>query len=136
MERIYEEVKAAVNGSPNRPANLAELHALLKQEYAELMDFVARRDGDLVSAACDGLGTDDELLIRVICNRTREQLVRVDHFYRESSKNKSRKSLQQRLDSESSGNYGVFLTSIVRGNDALNGKTSCVVVTNIENFDY
>ena len=117
MEQLYQNAWIAASGSSEIPG----LHGLLKQEYNELLDFIAQRDANLVAVACDGLGTDDTLLIKILCNRSRDQLLRIDEYYRRNPKNGSNGSLFSRIQSECSGNYGNFMQSIVRDMNTLNG---------------
>lgn len=120
----YLELKDRVLAGPSASVDLNEMHVLLQKEYQMLLQFIADRDADMVSLACDGMGTDDALLISVLCHRTREQLLLADeHFRRKSAGNKT---IRERIHSEMSGNYGEFMCSIVQSVDAIHGKCSAV----------
>lgn len=116
---FYNELKDRVVSSPTASVDLTEMHLLLQKEYSELLQFIAARDAELVSLACDGMGTDDDLLIEVLCHRTREQLQLADECFRKTSK--GNKTIRERIKSETSGNYGQFLAAIVQAEDVING---------------
>ena len=56
---------ATVKPTPVGPVTYANA----KEELAALWRFVAFRDASLIRRACKGLGTDDEMVIRIICQR-------------------------------------------------------------------
>lgn len=93
----------------NDPASLPALVYRLRAQVACLMRFIAARDATLVFAATDGVGTNDELLTNILCNRTKDQINAIDEQYRNLSKNRRHQSLRDCIKSETSGNYGDFL---------------------------
>lgn len=117
---LYMEIKQRVLQTASKTIDLSELHLLLQKEYDELLDFIASRDALLVPLACDGIGTDDAFLVQVLCNRTRSQLQAADVHFRKSSQGNI--TMKERVRSETSGNYGAFMTSILQADDDVNGK--------------
>jgi hypothetical protein len=93
----------------NDPASLPALVYRLRAQLASLMRFIAARDATLVFAATDGIGTNDELLINILCNRTKDQIYAIDQQFRNLPKNRRNQSLRECIKSETSGNYGDFL---------------------------
>jgi annexin A13 len=78
---------------------------LQRQELNKLLDFVAFRDANLIRKACAGLGTDDDLLISLLCQRTKNQIQAIARYYQQVYN----KSLKQVIESECGGNYKRFL---------------------------
>ena len=120
-QETYSQLKTKVFGSPDAAADAAELFGLLKQEFEELLSFIAARDARMVKAACAGLGTDDSLLIKVLCHRTRQQIQRANEAF--IKKSKSSKTIQATVSSECSGNYGQFMVALTRNEAAVNVET-------------
>jgi hypothetical protein len=81
----------------------------LQREFFNIMHFIAVRDATLVHRAAKGFGTDDALLINVLCNRTKDQIKAIDEAYRNLSLNSGRRTLRACIKDECSGNYGNFL---------------------------
>ena len=54
-------------------------------ELEALLNYVAKRDAKLVHKATAGMGTNDDLLISVLCSRTKSQIAAIDKFYREET---------------------------------------------------
>ena len=46
-----------------------------------LQRYILKRDAEIINIACEGLGTDDDLLIKVVCQRTKDQLQQVKQNY-------------------------------------------------------
>lgn len=78
---------------------------LHRQELNKLLDFVAFRDGSLVRKACAGLGTNDDLLISILCQRTKSQIQAIARSYEQVYN----KPLKKVIASECGGNYKQFL---------------------------
>jgi annexin A13 len=78
---------------------------LQRQELNKLLDFVAFRDANLVRKACAGLGTDDDLLISLLCQRTKSQIQAIARSYQQVYN----KPLKQVIENECGGNYKKFL---------------------------
>lgn len=81
----------------------------LLHEYHAIMKYITSRDATLVYTAAEGFGTDDEMMINVLCNRTKPQIELIDKEYRQLAKNTKHKSLTDCVVSETSGNYGHFM---------------------------
>lgn len=78
---------------------------LYQQEYHKLLDFIAFRDASLVRKACNGLGTDDDLLISILCQRTKSQIQNISNYSDKLYSN----TLKEIINNECSGNYKKFL---------------------------
>jgi annexin A13 len=82
-----------------------QMEFLQRVELKKLLEFVAFRDASLVRKACAGLGTDDDLLISLICKRTKSQIQEIARYYQQVYN----KPLKRTIDSECGGNYKTFL---------------------------
>ena len=120
MAEVYLQIKSKIMSTPSCSVDLSEMHHLLQKEYEELSHFIAARDAELVSLACDGIGTDDELLIHVLCNRTKSQLILANTYFVKNDKGS--KTISERVNSETSGNYGKFMCAIVQPHDVMYGQ--------------
>jgi hypothetical protein len=80
----------------------------IQQEKANLLDYIAYRDAKQVQKACKGMGTNDTLLIQILCSRTKEQIRALDLKYREFDGVQG-SSLAMLIKSECGGDYGDFL---------------------------
>jgi annexin A13 len=80
-------------------------------ELTNLMGYVAERDAFLVFKACDGIGTNDELLIKTLCSRTKKQINGISHYYKHLS---GGQGLRSTIASECGGDYGEFMTFLCR----------------------
>jgi hypothetical protein len=79
------------------------------------------RDATLIYKACDNiLSRDDELLISIICKRTKRQLNRIDMAYRDIPENKKRRTLAEKVGKEVGGNYGNFMEYLCETRAAFN----------------
>ena len=78
---------------------------MLVEANEALKDNIAETDAVEIYKACHGgwtgLGTDEESLVGVICNRTKGQLERIDQAYRRLYE----KTLQDEIRSETSGDF-------------------------------
>jgi len=68
-----------------------------------------QQDAQILKQAMKGLGTDDETVINVICNRTNEQLV----FLNQEYKKMFGKTLRKAIKSETSGDYRDVLLGLI-----------------------
>ena len=103
--------KAATGAGPHN------INALIR-ELDNVLDFVAARDASVVYTAMAGFGTDDEMLVKILCNRSKYQLAAIDKHYRALPKNKSHTSLNAAVVSETSGNYGKFMKYVTESRGA------------------
>lgn len=74
------------------------------------LDFIAKRDAEVVSKACSGLGTDDKLLYSLLCSRTKLQIRHINLAYLSAHG----KTLLATIDSECGGDYGKLLKYVCR----------------------
>ena len=72
-----------------------------------MLDFIAYRDAKQVRKACAGMGTNDKLLVHILCSRTKDQITALDLKYREFDNTEG--SLADLIKCECGGNYGDFL---------------------------
>ena len=124
MTTEYENAIKNAAKAANPSAEFSKLSTAIKAECVSVLKFVAQRDASLIHYACKGIGKDDELLIKIICNRTKLQLQAADEAYRASPKNLSKKNINQKLKSELGGNYGRFMRYLVESRGFFNGKYS------------
>jgi hypothetical protein len=78
---------------------------LATAELNNLTRFIAERDAALIKKATAGMGTDDGLVIAVMCGRTKHQIFAIDQAYRAAHG----ESLKSVINKECGGNYGTFL---------------------------
>lgn len=110
---------------------------LLIQELNNLLHFIAVRDATLVHTATAGFGTDDEMLINIVCNRTKDQIHAADVAFRALSLNRSHKSLRECIRGETSGNYGEFLQYLTQSRGSfLAEQLKKAMVSNISKYIY
>jgi hypothetical protein len=119
---IYDTLKQAALRSATPVPELLKLHQQLEGQRQEIYGFLTRRDALLVHHACAGIGKDDELLIQVICNRTKKQLKDIDLYYRSMPLNSSHKTLSEKLSSELGGDYARFIKYLVESRGQFMGK--------------
>jgi hypothetical protein len=119
-QETYAQIKAKVFAAPDKDAGVPAFFGLLQQEYEELLGHVAHRDAAMIRLACNGMGTDDNLLIKVLCSRTRAQIQRANAVF--VKKNKSNKTITATVKSECSGNYGSFMTALAQDEAAVNAE--------------
>jgi hypothetical protein len=108
-------MKAAALASARPVPELLKLYAALEQQRNEILGFIARRDALVVQSACAGLGTDDNTLIQIVCNRTKSQLKALDAAC------PSQRRLADWLKSELSGNYLEFMLYLTESRAEYNG---------------
>jgi hypothetical protein len=101
----------------------------LHKEYDNLLSYVAARDATLCYSAMAGMGCDQTMLIKILCNRTKDQIAAIDGHYRSMTANKSHQSLHDRVVSETSGNYGHFMKYLTQNRgDFLAGQLHLAMV--------
>lgn len=101
-----------------KAAGGGDMVGALHQEFDNLLNYIAARDATVVDTAMKGLGTDDQLLVKILCNRSKPQIALIDKHYRKLPKNKSHTSLHDAVKSETSGNYGKFMGYITQSRGA------------------
>ena len=89
------------------------LNETIAQEKANLLEYIAYRDAKQVQKACKGMGTNDTLLIEIMCSRTKEQIRAIDMTYR-AFDNTGGDSLAMLIKSECGGVYGDFMKYITQ----------------------
>lgn len=77
------ENEAVVNGPPNGAATggQARLDKLISILDAVKL-YIASLDADLLKLATRGIGTDERLVVEVLCSRTKLQIDQIDLIYR------------------------------------------------------
>ena len=73
------------------------------------LDLCAQLDAQNIKEACAGLGTDDDALTDVLCNRSKQQVYRIN----EAHKKMFGKTLLTRIKSECGGAYRQFMVKMV-----------------------
>jgi len=92
---------------------LTKLKKVTETEYDKIKNFIATRDAQIIHKACEGIGANDELLITIMCQRTKSQLNHISRIYTTILQNASTKTLFEKIKSNTSGNYGRFLRTII-----------------------
>ena len=75
----------------------------------------ANRDAEALRNAMERLGTDEKTLIRILSKPDPIQMRVLVHTYNNLPTRKSRKTLEEKISSETSGYFEAGLTAIVRG---------------------
>lgn len=88
---------------------------------SSLSFFSLFRDAAIVYKCCGTLGRDDDLLIQILCQRTKRQLEAADMAYRSLPDNKKHRSLSEKLNAEIGGNYGNFMQYLAMSRPVFNG---------------
>jgi len=106
------------DGGAELELDQGKLAAMVESAYVA----VAEIDAVNLKEACEGFGTDDDALTDILCFRTKAQLARINEQY----KAKYGQLLLEQVNSETSGDYRVFLQMMIAGAteadcDALNG---------------
>lgn len=71
-----------------------------------MKDFTASLDADLLKRAAKGVGTDERMVVNVLCTRTKAQIDRIDLMYRQ----KYGRTLKEYIEREMGGNLKKFLS--------------------------
>jgi annexin A13 len=79
-------------------------------EVKATLDFIAKRDAEVVHKACAGLGTDDKLLYSLLCARTKRQIQNLNLAYLAAQG----KTLLATIDNECGGDYARLLKFVCR----------------------
>jgi annexin A7/11 len=77
----------------------------LTSTYLPVQECVASLDADLLKKATAGIGTDERMVVNIMCSRTKAQLDAVDMIYRE----RYHRSLREYCERELSGDIEEFL---------------------------
>lgn len=88
------------------PDEASRVATALEEELAQLKDFLASEDARLMYKAVNGLGTDEGLLIDILCERTKAQLKSIS----KKSVEMYGKTLLQFVKDDISGNFGKMVT--------------------------
>jgi hypothetical protein len=88
--------------------------AALHLEYDNILNYVSARDAIIVDDAMRGFGCDDEMLVKIVCNRSKSQIAAIDTHYRALPKNTKHTSFNDAITSETSGNYGRFMKYVTQ----------------------
>lgn len=94
----YDLTNASINSDLHEDLVLRALDNV-KQSVAEL-------DVEMLIYAAKGLGTDERLVVQILCARTKEQLDAIDQIFL----NKHNRTLKQYIQKEMGGNLELFLT--------------------------
>ena len=106
----------------------------LNRELDNILNFIAARDAAVAFKAMDGFGCDHEMLVKILCNRSKFQIDAIDKHYRALPKNKSHTSLNAAVVSETSGNYGKFMKYITESRGTFLANQLHKAMVNLENL--
>lgn len=90
----------------------SELSGRLEQVVLALMDPVPLFLAKCLRKAMKGAGTDEEVLIEVLCTTTNEEVIAI----REAYKKEVKRDLEKDVVSEASGHFERILVSVLQGN--------------------
>lgn len=71
-----------------------------------MKNFTAALDVDLLKRAAKGVGTDERMVVSILCTRTKDQIERIDLAFRQ----KHNRTLKDYIQREMGGNLQTFLT--------------------------
>jgi hypothetical protein len=74
--------------------------------YANKQDSIASLDADLLKIATNGWGTDERLVVSILCSRTKAQLDAIDLIYRE----RFHQTLREYIEKEMGGDLSEMLS--------------------------
>lgn len=86
---------------------------LLLQERTHLMEHVCHNDAVLIREACEGIGTQDDELISIVCGRSKAHLEQVDRFYHTLYQ----RSILEQVQSEASGYFRDLMVYVLMPED-------------------
>jgi hypothetical protein len=93
----------------------------LEDELKKVLDYIATRDAVMIYKACNHVvGRDDDLLIEILCHRTKRQLEACDAIYRNIPQNNRKRSLPSKVGREIGGNYGNFMEYLTHNRGKFN----------------
>ena len=100
--------KARQSGNPR--GEVLQVERAIEDELKKVLDYIATRDAVMIYKACHHvIGRDDDLLIEILCCRTKRQLEACDAAYRNIPQNNRKRSLPAKVGREIGGNYGNFM---------------------------
>lgn len=103
---LLEKAKASSN--PRGETLLVE--RAIEDELKKVLEYIATRDAVIIYKACNHMmGRDDDLLIEILCSRTKRQLEACNEVYRNIPQNTKKRSLPSKVGKEIGGNYGNFM---------------------------
>lgn len=106
----YAQLLQAAKRSSNPRVEMRKIEEGIEVELNKVLGYMSKRDATLIYKACDSMvSRDDDLLISIICHRTKNQLNRIDMAYRDIPENKKRRTLAEKVGREVGGNYGNFM---------------------------
>jgi hypothetical protein len=136
----YLSLLQTAKASSNPRGEMLKLELALESEVKKVLSFIATRfdlcsstfsrlsclirDANLVYKSCGTLSRDDDLLIQLMCQRSKRQLEAADLAYRSIPQNTKRRSLSEKLGSEIGGNYGNFMKYLTMSRAVFNGQLS------------
>jgi len=111
--------KARESSNPKGEVLLVE--RAIEDELKKVLQFIATRDAVMVYKACQHVvGRDDDLLIEILCHRTKRQLEACDEAYRSIPQNNRKRSLPSKVGREIGGNYGNFMEYLTHNRGKFN----------------
>lgn len=92
----------------------SKLIETFRSDYDAVLNYILTRDAVLLYHAMLGIGSDEDMLIRILCNRTKSQLQKIDRLYQNlSTGNSSRRTLIECIKSELSGDFERFMKFMI-----------------------
>ena len=114
---LLEQARASSN--PRGDVLLVE--RAIEDELKKVLNYIATRDAIIIYKACNHLmGRDDDLLIEILCCRTKRQLEACDAIYRNIPQNSKKRSLPSKVGRDIGGNYGNFMEYLTHNRGKFN----------------
>jgi annexin A7/11 len=88
----------------------------LDEDNNVMIEFCLDRDADLVKEACAGWGTDENLLIKVLCSLSKRQILQVDKKFRERYGQTLKEQMQGELSDFFEGDFKYFMEMLLTPN--------------------
>jgi hypothetical protein len=87
-------------------SSVSDSDELVSQALAHVKHSVAVLDTEMLLYAAKGIGTDERLVVQILCARTKEQLDSIDQIFIQSHN----RTLKEYIKKEMGGNLELFLT--------------------------
>jgi annexin A7/11 len=88
----------------------------LDEDNNVMIEFCLDRDADLVKEACAGWGTDENLLIKVLCSLSKRQILQVDKKFRERYGQTLKEQMEGELSDFFEGDFKYFMEMLLTPN--------------------
>jgi hypothetical protein len=117
----FLQLLQTARASTNSKVEVLLVERSIEEELKKILQFIATRDAVMIYKACQHVvGRDDDLLIEILCHRTKRQLEACDEAYRNIPQNSRKRSLPSKVGREIGGNYGNFMEYLTHNRGKFN----------------